>query len=312
MNIEPYIRMARPSHWFKNVFMVPGLLLALYFDPQLVAWSSVLRFLAGLLAASIVASSNYVLNEILDASQDQHHPEKKTRALASRRANKASAYGFWVVLSLAGISAGFVLGPMFGWCCLALWIMAILYNVRPVRLKDMPYLDVLSESINNPLRLAMGWYVTVSIAAPPPLSIIMAYWMFGAYLMVIKRFAEYRHIQDPGTAARYRKSFSYYNEEKLLESTVFYATFFAMMSGVFIVRYCRDLLLATPAVTYCMAYYLHLGFKPDSPVQHPERLLQHRKLALIVLLTCAICTLFLFLDIPGFGDSFDPLIEPQR
>ena len=27
--IKPYINIARPDHWFKNIFMLPGLLLAL-------------------------------------------------------------------------------------------------------------------------------------------------------------------------------------------------------------------------------------------------------------------------------------------
>jgi hypothetical protein len=34
----------------------------------------------------------------------------------------------------------------------ALWIMGCVYNLPPVRSKDAPYLDVLSESVNNPLR----------------------------------------------------------------------------------------------------------------------------------------------------------------
>ena len=34
-----------------------------------------------------------------------------------------------------------------------LLLMGIAYNVPPLRTKDRPYLDVLSESVNNPLRL---------------------------------------------------------------------------------------------------------------------------------------------------------------
>jgi hypothetical protein len=36
-------------------------------------------------------------------------------------------------------------------------LQGIVYNVRPLRTKDKPYLDVISESINNPLRLTIGW-----------------------------------------------------------------------------------------------------------------------------------------------------------
>ena len=30
----------------------------------------------------------------------------------------------------------------------------------------MPYLDVLSESVNNPLRLLLGWYAVLPVAVP--------------------------------------------------------------------------------------------------------------------------------------------------
>ena len=36
---------------------------------------------------------------------------------------------------------------------LALWVMGCVYNIPPVRSKDLPYLDVLSEAINNPIRM---------------------------------------------------------------------------------------------------------------------------------------------------------------
>ena len=35
-DIRAYIAIARPDHWFKNVFMLFGLMLALFLDPSLV------------------------------------------------------------------------------------------------------------------------------------------------------------------------------------------------------------------------------------------------------------------------------------
>ncbi len=44
--------------------------------------------------------------------------------------------------------------------------MGVLYNVKPFRTKDIAYLDVLSESINNAIRLLLGWFfVTADYAA---------------------------------------------------------------------------------------------------------------------------------------------------
>ncbi|MCK5214119.1 MAG: hypothetical protein KAR05_02045 [Candidatus Omnitrophica bacterium] len=73
--------------------------------------------------------------------------------------------------------------------------MGILYNVKPFRTKEKPYVDVLSESLNNPTRLMMGWFMVVD-GPLTPLSALIAYWMGGAFLMGVKRFAEYRFIND--------------------------------------------------------------------------------------------------------------------
>ena len=49
-----------------------------------------------------------------------------------------------------------LINPYFTAAALALWVMGIAYNVPPVRTKEIPYLDVLSKSVNNPLRLLLG------------------------------------------------------------------------------------------------------------------------------------------------------------
>src|SRR5688572_21017683 len=72
-NILPYVSIARPDHWFKNVFMALGILLALFHHPQIlghIVWWQVVLALA---ATCLLASSNYVINEILDAPTDRSH-----------------------------------------------------------------------------------------------------------------------------------------------------------------------------------------------------------------------------------------------
>ena len=70
------------------------------------------------------------------------------------------------------------------------WIMGVAYNVRPIRTKEVPYVDVLSESVNNPIRLLLGWFALIPDRFPP-ISLLLAYWMVGAFFMAMKRFAEY-------------------------------------------------------------------------------------------------------------------------
>ena len=307
--LNPYIAIARPDHWIKNVFVLPGVIIAYFFYPGLWRDHHLPGILAGLLAVCLVASSNYVLNEILDAARDRHHPVKKARPIASGEVNLRIAWAEWILLGAVGIGLGWWLFPKLGYSCLALWIMGTLYNIPPIRLKDLPYADVLSESINNPLRMAAGWACS-GLDSFPPLSILMAYWMFGAFLMATKRFAEYRAINDPARAARYRNSFAYYNDERLMVSILFYAALFAMFAAVFMTRYRFELILATPLVALSMAYYLHLSYSPNSPAQYPERLYREPWLMTIVGLAFAACGALLFVDFPAFEALFVPEHTP--
>ena len=297
--LTPYIEIARPDHWFKNVFMLPGVVLALIFSPQLMdpfPWRGLILAVA---SACLVASSNYVLNEILDSERDRHHPQKHLRPIPSGKVSIPVAYAEWLLLGAIGIGVGFAINWRFGLISVLLWVAGAVYNIPPIRLKDHAYADVLSESVNNPIRLAMGWYAT-GITELPPTSMLLAFWMFGAFLMAMKRYAEYRHIGDSDRAARYRDSFGFYNEERLIESIVFYGTFFGILSGFFAARYHVELILATPIVALALAYYMHLGFLPESPVQHPEGLYRSRKLVFLILLAVIAVVVLMIVDIPAF------------
>jgi hypothetical protein len=181
--------------------------------------------------------------------------------------------------------------------------------VPPVRTKDLPYLDVLSESVNNPLRLFLGWFALVTDMLPP-LSLTLAYWMVGAFFMATKRFAEYRRIGDQEVAAQYRKSFHYYTEERLLVSMLFYATLCALFMGVFMIRYHVELVLFVPVAAGFFAYYLKLGLQDNSPVQHPEKLYKDQGFLLYMTLSVTLFVLLMFVHIPVLYDLFNIAPSP--
>jgi 4-hydroxybenzoate polyprenyltransferase len=308
-SLWPYVQIARVDHWFKNAFMLLGVLLALFYDPALLTWASIPRLSLAVLATCLIASSNYVLNELIDAPYDRFHPVKKYRPVPSGLVRPAFAVLEWLLLGSTGLTLAFLLNPYFAASGFMLWIMGVMYNVPPVRTKDLPYLDVLSESVNNPLRLFLGWFALVADTLPP-LSLTLAYWMVGAFFMATKRFAEYRHIGNPAVAAQYRKSFGYYTEERLLVSMLFYATLCALFMGVFLVRYHVELILFIPMAAGFFAYYLQLGLQHDSPVQHPEKLYKDRGFLLYMTLSVGLFVLLMFVHMPVLYKLF--LIEPSR
>lgn len=303
MSIEPYIKIARFDHWFKNVFMIPGIVVAFYAQPELLNDSVVVKIIVAFLSAGFVASSNYVINELLDAPFDALHPVKKNRPIPSGDVNIKVAYGEWIFLAVLGLSLAALLGYRFFVPALVLWIMGCIYNIPPFRSKDKPFLDVLSESVNNPLRLLLGWYAT-GITVLPPLSLLLAYWMVGAFFMAVKRFAEYRRIADPAISANYRRSFRYYNEERLLVSIIYYAVCFGLFFGIFLMRYKMELILSIPLIAGFVAWYIHLGFLENSPTQYPELLYRQKAFTLYCVFCGIVLQLLLFVDLPVLYEIF--------
>ena len=303
MAIRPYIEIARFDHVFKNAFMVLGVVVAIFYEPSLLSAGAVPKLVAAIIATCLVASSNYVLNEILDAPTDLHHPIKKNRPVPAGRVSVAGAYVEWLALAAAGLLLGFVVNLPFVLAAASLWIMGTLYNMRPFRTKEIPYVDVLTESINNPIRLLLGWFALISDRLPP-LSLLLSYWALGAFFMGTKRFAELRMIGDRARAASYRRSFAHYTEENLLVSMFFYVAACSFFGGVFIVRCKLELILAVPFLAAMFALYLRLGLKKDSPVQHPEKLTRERGFFFYTLFCFALFVLLMFTSIPTLYEMF--------
>jgi 4-hydroxybenzoate polyprenyltransferase len=269
--LSHYIAIARPDHWVKNVFMLLGTMVALVIHPHFVVWSIAPSLLIGLIAACLIASSNYVLNEILDAKYDRVHPEKRLRPLASGLVSVRIAYLEWILLACAGLTLALQLNKPFFFSGLSLWVMGLIYNVPPIRSKEVAVIDVLSEAINNPIRFLLGWYA-VGIATFPPSSLLFAYWFLGAFFMAGKRFAEYREIGDPRIAASYRKSFAWYTHDSLMISMLAYASGFMFFFAVIMTKYHPELIISAPFLIILMAYTSKLTFERGSIIQHPERL----------------------------------------
>jgi decaprenyl-phosphate phosphoribosyltransferase len=309
--IRGLVEIARVDHWFKNVFVLPGMVVALGFAPLSTNASTVevflVRLVVGLFAVCLVASSNYVLNEILDAPYDLHHPEKSQRATPSGRVNVRIAYVEWAVLAAIGIGIGAFVSFGLGAALAALWAMGCVYNVAPIRSKDIPYIDVLSESVNNPLRMLVGWYI-VSPGGLAPVSLLVSYWMVGCYFMAIKRFAELRHIGDRSRATAYRRSFARVTEQSMLISIVFYASAAMLFFGAFAMRYRIELIVSFPLIALVMAIYLAVGFRPDSAAQRPEGLYREPVLMLAVVACTVLVVTLLFVDLPAVDRIFVPTL----
>jgi 4-hydroxybenzoate polyprenyltransferase len=168
----------------------------------------------------------------------------------------------------------------------------LVYNVPPVRLKDRAFLDVIAESFNNPIRLWLGWYAIAPENSFPPLSIVLAWWMFGALLMTGKRYAEYRFFNSPEQSGAYRRSFKTYTEKSLLIAMITYANLFCFCAGTAVAVYKPNLVFAFPAVVAAIIAYFNTAVSSQGAQLEPEQLLKSPVLIVCILLTLAL-TIFL-------------------
>jgi 4-hydroxybenzoate polyprenyltransferase len=302
-----YLQMARLDHMTKHVFILPGLVLAWVLrEPSLAgAWQHIL---IGFTSAVLIASANYIINEWLDREFDAFHPDKSKRPAVNVAMSAYAVYSFYALCSLGGLLLALEVGPVFFVTSLLFWLSGVLYNVRPVRSKDKPYLDVLSESLNNPIRLMLGWSM-IEQSTVAPASLLLAYWMGGAFLMGAKRLSEYREISAShgvGLLHRYRASFQHYTEERLTISCFVYALLATLLIGFFLVKYRIEYLVACPLIIAMFAHYLALSMRTGSVAQKPEKLFREKRLMVISAATVVALVVLSFVDIPALQGFTDP------
>jgi 4-hydroxybenzoate polyprenyltransferase len=264
-----YLRPLRFDHWIKNLVVPVGSLLALAAERSSPGWGDAGAMLLAFVVSGLVSSVNYAVNEVLDAPFDARHPTKRDRPVPSGRVRVGPLLVLASGVALLAVGLGWwLLPPPVLAGAGALFLAGLAYNLPPVRLKDRPYLDALTESLTNPIRLAIGWYAVA--ASPPPALLLITAWAFGAFLMTGKRLAELRLLGS--LAAEYRLTFRAYSVAGLFLVQLAYgaAGLGALAWLVLAVR--PEVLPGLPLVAALLAWAFKMTFEPASPLIDPEHL----------------------------------------
>src|ERR1051325_8882885 len=126
--VRAHLRIARADHWIKNLLVLPGIVVAINLDHSVLNRSLLWRTAVGLFAVCLVTSSNYVLNEILDAPYDRAHPITRLCPVPAAQVNLSLAYAQWIALMVAGVGLSLWVSMPLALTALALWIMGCVYN----------------------------------------------------------------------------------------------------------------------------------------------------------------------------------------
>lgn len=293
--IFSYIAICRFDHWVKNIFVLPGSILAIIIFDISISLDLLLSVLISTLAASFIASANYVINEWLDRDYDALHPDKQDRPAVKGDVNALGVFIVYVSMASVGLSIGFFINIYVFYSLIAFIVSGLLYNVKPIRAKDLLYLDVIVESVNNPIRLFIGWFAIVNNALIP-LSLIIFYWFLGAFMMNAKRLSEWKKFNTKEERSMYRPSLGSYDEKLLTVICFIYGIFSTSSLVLFSARYKFELIMWMPFFIIILAWYFRSALGNSGLTEKPERLMSDKGLLILITLNAIIFIFLLTVD----------------
>ena len=195
MKIRHIIKVARPTHWIKNLFVF----LPVFFGGGLLNTSEAVSAALTFLSFSLAASAIYCLNDIIDVNADRAHPVKCKRPIASGAITIPQAYGMMALSMLVSIVLMFLL-PAGQTKTIFVIVAYFLINVAYcLRLKDYAIIDVCIIASGFVLRILAGGYATdVQLSK----WIVLMTFLLTLFLAFAKRRDDVLRMNTTGQAPR--------------------------------------------------------------------------------------------------------------
>ncbi len=243
------VKTARPRQWLKNLALFSTILLTGHlFDDRLFGLT-----LWGFISFCLLSSSNYIFNDVMDASRDRKHPFKKFRPVASGLLPVPVAIGVSIAFVIVGLTIAKSLGNAF--FLLSILFIALQYSYT-LFLKHISVIDILAITAAYFLRVyageaATGYHISVWLA--------LAALSLALFLAIGKRRAELTLVQGYKGVLPHdtRSSLSHYSE-RLLD------TYTAMFANSTFLTYAFYTFLERPAYRGFL-FKNYVEFAPDFP-----------------------------------------------
>lgn len=263
------IKAMRLHQWMKNLLVfVPLMAAHQYAD----ASSDVLALMA-FVVFSLMASSLYLLNDLVDVNDDRHHIRKCHRPFASGALSLIIGWLAWPVLMVMAMVLSLLFMPVLFSVSLGFYfILTLAYSLH---LKQLAVVDVLILAALYTLRI---------IAGTLALNLAISFWLllFSMFiflsLALIKRYSELKIARDAGKAGALRGRGYESDDLELVSSLGGSAGFNAVLV---LALYIQDIqtshIYATPQIIWLACPILlfwisrawliaHRGFMHDDPI----------------------------------------------
>lgn len=195
--MKKYLRLIRPQHWIKNVFV----LVPMFFGGVLFDLTAIESGLLVFMAFSFIASSIYCYNDIVDADADRHHPVKCCRPIASGEVSVSRGYLLMAVMAvLSAIMVMLLPSPVRMGTAVVVVIYYVLNLAYCSKLKQYAVLDVCIVAFGFVLRIVAG-----GVAEEVALSqwIVLMTFLLTLFLSFAKRRDDVLRMNETGEAPRH-------------------------------------------------------------------------------------------------------------
>jgi decaprenyl-phosphate phosphoribosyltransferase len=199
--MRPIVKLIRPKHWIKNLF----LLIPVFFAGSLFQIERIEILGLGIIAFCLVASAVYIINDLKDIEVDRIHPLKKERPLASGAVSKSKATVLLVVLILVGLSLSYWLNPIFFYLICIYLVLNVTYSFG---LKNISIVDLFIVSLGFLIRIYSGG-ILAGVEVSHWLAIMIL--LLSLFLVLAKRRDDI--VLQAKSQAVIRKTSSSYNLE---------------------------------------------------------------------------------------------------
>ena len=194
--IKSILRLTRPKQWIKNMFVfIPMFFGGELFDLHSV-WLAVLTFFA----FSLVASSIYCYNDIVDIDADRNHPVKCLRPIASGEVSILLGYILMTLTFCLGMGILLLLPPEVMSQVMAVIVFYYVLNLAYCsKLKQFAILDVCIVAFGFVLRILAGGF-----ACELALSnwIVIMTFLLTLFMSFVKRRDDVLPMNSTGEAPR--------------------------------------------------------------------------------------------------------------
>lgn len=185
-SLKKFFKMIRTYQWVKNFLIFLPLILAHKFlDVNLL-----LKALVAFFSFSFLASSVYIINDIMDVESDRIHPSKKNRPIASGAVKISSALKVAFILMPLSFIISIFLGKEFLFVLLTYFITTSCYSFY---LKKIMLVDILILSLLYTVRMFAGG-VALNIYLSPWLFMFSMFFFFS--LACAKRYSELYAVRN--------------------------------------------------------------------------------------------------------------------